>query len=175
MYTQLYCRKDRSDRHTYPAQPSTNVATSATIRGVGAVLLLHPRVDKMATTPSSGRRLPALRRVLEVAGDLRCRRSAGRRARRLAAGASRPAVGFLSRVTQLLAAQQIDFRADQLNYNLLDLSLDLRDVTIRSPRRAQDPPFAVIGHLRADLSLVILFVDAMWWRPPTSTGSASSI
>lgn len=59
----------------------------------------------------------------------------------------------LSKVTDLLASRQIDFRADQLRYNLFDLSLDLRDVTIRSPRGAADPPFAVIGRLRADLSL----------------------
>ena len=59
----------------------------------------------------------------------------------------------LSKVTALLASRQIDFRADQLRYNLLDLSLDLRDVTIRSPRGGADPPFAVIGRLQADLSL----------------------
>jgi uncharacterized protein involved in outer membrane biogenesis len=59
----------------------------------------------------------------------------------------------LSKVTDLLASRQIDFRADQLRYNLLDLSLDLRDVTIRSPRGEADPPFAVIGRLQADLSL----------------------
>jgi uncharacterized protein involved in outer membrane biogenesis len=59
----------------------------------------------------------------------------------------------LSRVTALLASQQIDFNADELRYNLLDLSLELRDVTIKSARRADVPPFAVIKHLTADLSL----------------------
>ncbi len=59
----------------------------------------------------------------------------------------------LSKVTALLASRQIDFRADELRYNLLDLSLDLRDVTVRSARSEADPPFAVIPHLRADLSL----------------------
>jgi outer membrane protein assembly factor BamA/autotransporter translocation and assembly factor TamB len=59
----------------------------------------------------------------------------------------------LSKVTDLLASRQIDFKADQLRYNLLDLSLDLRDVTVRSPRGGSDPPFAVIGRLQADLSL----------------------
>jgi outer membrane protein assembly factor BamA/autotransporter translocation and assembly factor TamB len=59
----------------------------------------------------------------------------------------------LSRVTALLASRQIDFRADQLRYNLLDLSLDLRDVTVRSARSDADPPFAVIARVRADLSL----------------------
>ena len=62
----------------------------------------------------------------------------------------------LSRVTGLLAARQIDFNADQLRYNLFDLSVDLRDVTVRSARRADDPPFAVIGRLTADLSLLDL-------------------
>lgn len=62
--------------------------------------------------------------------------------------------GFvLSKVTDLLASRQIDFKADQLRYNLLDLSLDLRDITVRSPRGGADPPFAVIGRLHADLSL----------------------
>jgi len=59
----------------------------------------------------------------------------------------------LSRVTALLASQQVDFSADELRYNLLDLSLELRDVTIKSARRADVPPFAVIKHLTADLSL----------------------
>ena len=59
----------------------------------------------------------------------------------------------MSRVTGLLASRQIEFNADQLRYNLFDLSIDLRDVTIRSARRADDPPFAVIRHLTADLSL----------------------
>ena len=133
-----------------------NVATSATIRGVGAVLLLHPRVDKMATTSPSGRRLPTLRRVLKWLGVICVGLAA--LAVALVAWLQAPAGRrlVLSRVTQLLAAQQIDFRADQLRYNLLDLSLDLRNVTIRSPRRAQDPPFAVIAHLSADLSLVDL-------------------
>jgi len=59
----------------------------------------------------------------------------------------------LSRVAALLASQQIDFNADELRYNLLDLSLELRDVTIKSARRADLPPFAVIKHVTADLSL----------------------
>jgi hypothetical protein len=58
-----------------------------------------------------------------------------------------------SRVARLLASRQINFNAEQLRYNLFDLSLDLRDVTIKSARRESDPPFAFIKHLEADLSL----------------------
>ena len=110
----------------------------------------------MATTPSSGRRLPTLRRVLKWLGVICVGLAA--LAVALVAWLQAPAGRrlVLSRVTQLLAAQQIDFRADQLRYNLLDLSVDLRNITIRSPRRAQDPPFAVIAHISADLSLVDL-------------------
>jgi uncharacterized protein involved in outer membrane biogenesis len=65
-----------------------------------------------------------------------------------------PAREFVSsRVTKLLASRQIDFNANQLRYNLFNFSLELRDVTIKSARRESDPPFAVIKHLRANLSL----------------------
>lgn len=57
----------------------------------------------------------------------------------------------LSRVTRFLASQQINLRADQLRFNLLDLSVNLRDVTIASPRASEDPPFAVISRVDADV------------------------
>src|SRR5262245_54498305 len=55
----------------------------------------------------------------------------------------------LSRVTAVLASQQIDFHADDLRYSLLDLSLELRNVTIKSARRIDDPPFALVKHITA--------------------------
>jgi outer membrane protein assembly complex protein YaeT len=60
----------------------------------------------------------------------------------------------LSQVTGALAQQNILLDASQLRFNLLDLSIDVRDVVIRSGRSAADPPFAVIPHLTADLSLL---------------------
>jgi len=120
-----------------------------------SALLLQRWRSSMETpeTPLSRRRQTLARRVLKWLG-LACvglvlllligiaalQSAAGRRF-------------VLSRVAALLAAQQIDFNADDLRYNLLDLSLDLRGVTIKSARRATDPPFAVIRHLTADLSL----------------------
>ena len=62
----------------------------------------------------------------------------------------------LSRVTRFLASQQIDLRADQLSFNLFDLSLNLHDIRIASLRSSQDPPFAVISQLDADVSLLDL-------------------
>jgi uncharacterized protein involved in outer membrane biogenesis len=110
----------------------------------------------MPPTPAAGARGASLRRVLKWAGAI-CLALAVLLV--VVVGALHTPAGrrlVLSRVTALLAARQIDFRADQLRFNLLDLSLDLRDVVVRSARSAQDPPFAVIGRLTADLSLIDL-------------------
>ena len=51
----------------------------------------------------------------------------------LAALHTPPARRFvLSLVTQVLAAQRIELRADELSYNLLDLSATLRNVRVRA-------------------------------------------
>ena len=60
----------------------------------------------------------------------------------------------LRQVTQLLASQQIAVETDELGYNLLDLSLSLRNVVVRAADPpGGDPPFASIGRARVDLSL----------------------
>jgi len=110
----------------------------------------------MPAKSSPGSRSTATRRVLTWLGVL---------VGVLAATAAMVVVGLhtpagrrfvLSRVTQLLASQQIALRADQLSFNLLDLSLNLQDVTVASPQASQDPPFAVISRLAADVSLLDL-------------------
>ncbi len=110
----------------------------------------------MSSTRVAGVRGAAVRRVLKWLGAAAAVLVA---VIVVAIGALHTAPGrrfVLSRITQLLAAQQIDLRADQLRYNLFDLSLDLRNVTIRSARSAEDPPFAVLAGLTANLSLMDL-------------------
>ncbi len=58
----------------------------------------------------------------------------------------------LGKVTTLLAAQDIAFSTDGFRYNLLDLSTELRNVRIMSPRLPDGPPFLEIAHARIDLS-----------------------
>ena len=62
----------------------------------------------------------------------------------------------LAQVTQLLAAQRIALSTDELRYNLLDLSLSLRNILVRSPEAPNAPPFAIIPSARVDLSLMQL-------------------
>ncbi|HUQ87566.1 MAG TPA: hypothetical protein VM096_08415, partial [Vicinamibacterales bacterium] len=57
-----------------------------------------------------------------------------------------------SKVTALLAQQGITFSTDQLRYNLLDLSGELRNVRILSPNLPDGPPFLEIDRARVDLS-----------------------
>ena len=59
----------------------------------------------------------------------------------------------LGQVTQLLAAQQIVVTTDELDYNLFDLSLSLRDAVVRAADPPDGPPFASIARARVDLSL----------------------
>jgi outer membrane protein assembly complex protein YaeT len=64
-----------------------------------------------------------------------------------------PAKRFIiAKVTTLLAAQDITFSTDGFNYNLLDLSTDLRNVRLVSPRLPDAPPFMEIDRARIDLS-----------------------
>lgn len=62
----------------------------------------------------------------------------------------------LSQVTQLLAAEHIELSTDELNYNLFDLSLAVRNIRVRSPDAPNAPPFATIDRARLELSLVDL-------------------
>src|SRR5690348_8908983 len=67
---------------------------------------------------------------------------------------SRPARKFaLDRAVAFLASQRIDFQANDLQYNLLSLSIDLKNVQLRAAGSADVPVFARIGHARVDLSL----------------------
>jgi outer membrane protein assembly complex protein YaeT len=59
----------------------------------------------------------------------------------------------LDRIRGLLRDRNIDFNASQLTYNLLDLSVALSDVVVRSGDAPQLPPFARIAHVRAEVSL----------------------
>ena len=62
---------------------------------------------------------------------------------------------LLSQVTHLLADSQIQLTVQRLDYNLLDLSLVLQDVTLRAAG-AEYPPFAHIDRATVDMSLFAL-------------------
>jgi translocation and assembly module TamB len=61
-----------------------------------------------------------------------------------------------NRITALLAQRQIELETEELGYNLLNASLDLRNVRVRSARLPGAPVFATIGRARIDLSLMDL-------------------
>ncbi|HKE87500.1 MAG TPA: translocation/assembly module TamB domain-containing protein [Vicinamibacterales bacterium] len=61
-----------------------------------------------------------------------------------------------NQVIALLAREQIEFSTDQLGYNLLGASFNLRNVRIRSTTRPDAPVFATIGRLRINMSLLQL-------------------
>ena len=52
--------------------------------------------------------------------------------------------------------RQIELKTDELGYNLLNSSLDLKNVRLRSARLPDAPVFATIGRARINLSLVDL-------------------
>src|SRR5215207_8363404 len=58
----------------------------------------------------------------------------------------------VNRVVSLLASQQIELQTDELRYNLFKLSIDLKNVRLRSAR-ADAPVFATVGRAQLDLSL----------------------
>ncbi len=61
-----------------------------------------------------------------------------------------------SQLTRILAEQQIEFRSENLNYNLLDLSFTVQNLTVRSAARPDAPPFLVADRLTADIGLLAL-------------------
>ena len=63
----------------------------------------------------------------------------------------------LDRVTAFLASRQIDLQADSLRYNLFTLSIDVRNLRLRSRTASDLPAFATVGRARLDLSLTQLF------------------
>ncbi len=62
----------------------------------------------------------------------------------------------LGKLTQYLATQRIDLQVDDLQYNLLRLSVDVRNLRVRSGETPDLPVFASIGQARLDLSLTDL-------------------
>src|SRR5688572_20958350 len=62
----------------------------------------------------------------------------------------------LEQVTALLRQQNVSFSTDQLRYNLLDLSVHLRNLRIEPLAAAGLPPFAEIDSAEVDLSFVQL-------------------
>jgi outer membrane protein assembly factor BamA/autotransporter translocation and assembly factor TamB len=61
-----------------------------------------------------------------------------------------------SHITAILAQRQIGLELDGFSYNLLNASIDLRNVRVRSERLPDAPTFASIGRARIDMSLVDL-------------------
>jgi len=61
-----------------------------------------------------------------------------------------------NQVIALLAREQIEFNTDELGYNLLGASFNLRNVRIRSTTWPDAPVFATIGRLRINMSLMQL-------------------
>ena len=59
----------------------------------------------------------------------------------------------LERVTSYLASRQIDLQTDSLRYNLFTLSIEVRNLRLRSPATTNLPAFARVGRARLDLSL----------------------
>ena len=59
----------------------------------------------------------------------------------------------VNKVTALLAQKHIQFQADELNYNLLKASLDLKNIRVRSVDYPEAPVFATIARAQINLSL----------------------
>ena len=63
---------------------------------------------------------------------------------------------LIDQVVALLSREQIEFSTDQLGYNVLNASVNLRNVRVRSTTWPDAPAFATIGRLRLNLSLLQL-------------------
>ena len=63
---------------------------------------------------------------------------------------------LIDQVVALLSREQIEFSIDQLGYNVLNASVNLRNVRVRSTTWPDAPAFATIGRLRLNLSLLQL-------------------
>jgi outer membrane protein assembly complex protein YaeT len=62
----------------------------------------------------------------------------------------------VDQVVALLSREQIEFSTDQLGYNVLNASMNLRNVRLRSTAWPDAPTFATIGRLRINMSLAQL-------------------
>jgi outer membrane protein assembly factor BamA/autotransporter translocation and assembly factor TamB len=77
----------------------------------------------------------------------------------------------VDKVTALLAQKQIELRTDELSYNLLEASLDLRNVRIRSATYPDAPVFVTISRARINLSLS----DLLRGRYVVESGSVEGV
>jgi outer membrane protein assembly factor BamA/autotransporter translocation and assembly factor TamB len=77
----------------------------------------------------------------------------------------------VNKVTALLAQKQIELQTDELSYNLLKASLDLRNVRVRSPNSPDAPVFATIARARINLSLP----DLLRGRYVVESGSVEGV
>ena len=62
----------------------------------------------------------------------------------------------LTRVSELLRQQNVTFNTDELSYNLLDLTIRLRNLRIASDDAPDLPPFAEVDRAELDLSMAQL-------------------
>jgi outer membrane protein assembly factor BamA/autotransporter translocation and assembly factor TamB len=62
----------------------------------------------------------------------------------------------VDRIVALLSREQIEFSTDQLGYNVLNASVNLRNVRVRSTTWPDAPVFATIGRAQINLSLLQL-------------------
>jgi outer membrane protein assembly factor BamA/autotransporter translocation and assembly factor TamB len=77
----------------------------------------------------------------------------------------------VNKVTALLAQKQIELQTDELSYNLLKASLDLRNVRVRSATFPDAPVFATIARARINLSLP----DLLRGRYVVESGSVEGV
>jgi outer membrane protein assembly factor BamA/autotransporter translocation and assembly factor TamB len=77
----------------------------------------------------------------------------------------------VNKVTELLAQKQIALQADELSYNLLEASLDLKNVQVRSAKYPDAPVFATIARARINLSLS----DLLRGRYVVESGSVEGV
>ena len=77
----------------------------------------------------------------------------------------------MNKVTALLAQKQIELQTDELSYNLLKASLDLKNIRVRSSRFPDAPVFATIARARINLSLP----DLLRGRYVVESGSVEGV
>lgn len=77
----------------------------------------------------------------------------------------------VNKVTALLAERHIEFQTDELNYNLLRASLDLKNIRVRSVDFPDAPVFATIARAQINLSLA----DLLRGRYVVESGSVEGV
>jgi len=77
----------------------------------------------------------------------------------------------VNKVMALLAEKHIEFQTDELNYNLLKASLDLKNIRVRSVDVPDAPVFATIARAQINLSLP----DLLRGRYVVESGSVDGV